>query len=840
MRITHAIARAASRRFGAPSSAPVTLLAVLLLTLSLPAPAAPVVGATKSDALQVDNDSDTNADPGDTLRYTIQIQNSGTTTANNVGLSDTIDANTTLSGVPHVSPLAFKDSYSSLGNVGITVPAASGLLLNDADPDNNVSLSVVAINGVPGNVGSATPTTAGGSVTVAGNGSFSYTPPAGFEGSDTFTYTLSDGDPLTPNDSDTVTIAVSDVIWFVDNSAICGTCDGRLGTPFNGLTGANGFSSAADDAGDVIFLYETGSGNYGGGIVLKDNQLLIGQGATPSIATLAGLTVPPFSNPLPATGGSRPVLDNANTAIRVAQNNTIRGLDIGNTTTTTSFEAGIAGTGAGDPFGTLTIDEMAIGGSGAAVYLQGPGALAVTLDNLSVTSSGNNGISIVGFGGPINGSFTVNGATTISNTTDGGIVVGATNSALFDFGSTNTSNNSGSGDAINLFHNPSGSFTFDSLSITNSSSGLSANNSGTITVNGSTNSIDVNGTGSMAVNLWETAIGSAGVTFQSVSANGNNRGIQLRNTGTGPFTITGTGTIDGSGGTLQNLTARAVSLQHAHNVTISNLNLINANLSEFTPAGPLSNCSSLSNGTGNIGGCTAPVFIEIASNISLNNLTINGSVQHGINGYNVNGLSISNTDLTNIGNNSLENGMHFINLLGTVSFDNVSVVGSNTRNVLIENDTGVLNMTVANSTFNTAGSEVGLDFLGLGTANITFSVTDSSFTDNNSVQLKALAEDNAVINATITGNDFDGNPAVTGNSGIDLVAVDGGTLTFDVIGTAGNPQTFQPFRSTAINIFASGGGTARGRVNGNTILGSALGAGIKATASVTDVNGFKP
>ena len=157
MRITHAIARATGRRFGAPSSAPVTLLAVLLLTLSLPAPAAPVVGATKSDALQVDNDSDTNADPGDTLRYTIQIQNSGTTNANNVGLSDTIDANTTLSGVPHVSPLAFKDSYSSLGNVGITVPAASGVLLNDADPDNNVygwvlPLSLEQPNGIQNDV----------------------------------------------------------------------------------------------------------------------------------------------------------------------------------------------------------------------------------------------------------------------------------------------------------------------------------------------------------------------------------------------------------------------------------------------------------------------------------------------------------------------------------------------------------------------------------------------------------------------------------------------------------------------------------------------------------------
>ncbi|MGD8750619.1 MAG: DUF11 domain-containing protein [Anaerolineales bacterium] len=184
--------------------------------------------------------------------------------------------------------------------------------------------------------------------------------------------------------------------------------------------------------------------------------------------------------------------------------------------------------------------------------------------------------------------------------------------------------------------------------------------------------------------------------------------------------------------------------------------------------------------------------------------------------------------------------MHFINLLGTVSFSNVSVDGSDTRNVLVENNTGTANITVANSTFNNAGSEVGLDFLGLGTADISFSVSGSSFYRNNSVQLKALAEDSSTIDATITSNTFEGNQAVTGNSGVDLDAVDMATLTFDVIGTVANPQTFQPFRSHAINVFASGGGTASGRVSGNTVLGSSFGAGVRAVAQVTDINGFNP
>ena len=110
------------------------------------------------------------------------------------------------------------------------------------------------------------------------------------------------------------------------------------------------------------------------------------------------------------------MLDNANTAIRVAQNNTIRGLNIGNTTTTTSFQAGIAGAGIGAPFGTLTVNDMTNVGTGTALYLEGHGSLAVTLTGLSVSASGDHGVRFNGIGGTIGGNFTVTGATSILNT----------------------------------------------------------------------------------------------------------------------------------------------------------------------------------------------------------------------------------------------------------------------------------------------------------------------------------------------------------------------------------------------------------------------------------------
>jgi len=61
-----------------------------------PVNAAADVSATKADSLLIDNDGDGVADPGDTLRYTVAILNTGTTAATSVVFTDTPDANTTL------------------------------------------------------------------------------------------------------------------------------------------------------------------------------------------------------------------------------------------------------------------------------------------------------------------------------------------------------------------------------------------------------------------------------------------------------------------------------------------------------------------------------------------------------------------------------------------------------------------------------------------------------------------------------------------------------------------------------------------------------------------------
>jgi hypothetical protein len=106
--------------------------------------------------------------------------------------------------------------YATVQNTPLTI-AAPGVLENDTDGDSPAS-SITAVAG--------TFTTAhGGTVVLAGNGGFTYTPAAGFFGVDSFTYTANDGlwsrNPGSPDYQDfaasadsnaaLVTIAVNDV-----------------------------------------------------------------------------------------------------------------------------------------------------------------------------------------------------------------------------------------------------------------------------------------------------------------------------------------------------------------------------------------------------------------------------------------------------------------------------------------------------------------------------------------------------------------------------------------------------------------------------------------------------
>ncbi len=96
------------------------------------------------------------------------------------------------------APTAVNDAYSIGEDATLTVPVATGLLDNDSDPDTGATLTAEAVT-QPEN----------GTLTLNGDGSFSYVPDPNFHGTDTFTYRVSDG-TVTSNTA-TVTITVEPV-----------------------------------------------------------------------------------------------------------------------------------------------------------------------------------------------------------------------------------------------------------------------------------------------------------------------------------------------------------------------------------------------------------------------------------------------------------------------------------------------------------------------------------------------------------------------------------------------------------------------------------------------------
>ena len=88
-------------------------------------------------------------------------------------------------------PTPLTDSYSATEDLVLTVNAAQGVLANDTDIDGDALTAAIASQA------------AHGTVVLAANGSFVYTPTANYNGSDSFTYTVSDGtvasNPVTVN-----------------------------------------------------------------------------------------------------------------------------------------------------------------------------------------------------------------------------------------------------------------------------------------------------------------------------------------------------------------------------------------------------------------------------------------------------------------------------------------------------------------------------------------------------------------------------------------------------------------------------------------------------------------
>jgi hypothetical protein len=510
-------------------------------TPARPAGSAGTLGASMSVALVMDADGDMVADPGDKLRYTITISNTSGSPVSGIQLNNTIDVNTTLvAGSQNIAPVAGNDAYTAVGNtqlrVGTGADATPAVVLAGSLFDNDTD----ALGGTIALDSFQATSTQGGTVLVNANGTFNYLPAAGFNGADSFTYTITDGS-LTS--TATVNITVNDLVWYVDDSAAAGGT-GRSNAPLQSLAPLNtgGLLDAADNADDYIFLY---SGSYTGGFILETGQRLIGQSVG---LTVGALTV--------AASGSNPMLANAGgNGVTLAANNTVRGLDVG-----ACSLFGIAGTN----FGTFSADTVSINNTTGGALSFNTGTLAATFTSVSSTG-GTVGVGLTNTSGTLtaNGGA-VSGASSTTFSINGGMVSVTWSGNL-------TQNNNAPLVGVSGGHT-GGTITFQTgtlsatngmgLQFDNADSTTSYNFNGTTTLNGGDAGIDIVGDSAGTFNFGSgVAItnpsgiafnvngGAANVTYSGNITQANNAAlVSITNHTAGTITFQ-TGTLSATGGT---------------------------------------------------------------------------------------------------------------------------------------------------------------------------------------------------------------------------------------------------------------------------------------------------
>lgn len=454
--------------------------------------------ATKVDTIAVDVDGDGQADPGDTLQYTVNVSNTGDMDAADVQFNDVLDPNTTLvDGSLNVSPLALDDAYTTVGNtlleVGVTPSSQPSVQLTGSVFDNDREFLGDTFQW------QSNTTPANGTLVFNTDGTFTYAPNAGFVGMDSFIYTVTDDGGL--SSTATVSITVSDRVWYIDSSlGVNG--DGTSVSPFNSLAAVNGAGGAGDpdQSGDTLFLFGGGP-VYSGGIELEANQQLVGQGVN---LVVGGFTL--------ATATSRPTIENgAGNAVDLATGNSIRGLDLGLAT-----GKGIAGTS----FGTLNVSDVAITNPGGAALDLSGGTLNVTLDSVNAnTTAPGSAMNLQNNSGTI--TFD---ALTLTTSNGSGLV--ANKSGTVNVGGVSNTISATGGAALDLRSTTIGSsgLTFQSLSASGGTNGIVLENTGTaagLTVTGDgTTSLGGNGTGGLIANTTDAGVlahGTHNLTLQNLS-----------------------------------------------------------------------------------------------------------------------------------------------------------------------------------------------------------------------------------------------------------------------------------------------------------------------------------
>ncbi|HMB52283.1 MAG TPA: IPTL-CTERM sorting domain-containing protein, partial [Thermoanaerobaculia bacterium] len=689
---------------------------------------------------------------GSTIRYRVTVTNSGGE-ATTVDVSDMVDGNTTLvSNTLNTTPIAVPDSYRWYGNVTLTVPdGANDLLANDADPDGD-TFTITANDAMSEQGGTV-------SGVNASTGAFTYDPPAGFTGVDSFTYTIQDDDGNMS--TATATIALLSTIWFVDSDACalamlpCGT--GTQADPFGELEQAE----AASGPNDVIRLRQGGAdlAHHNQGILLKAGQQLIGQGVDLVVDGVHIEGDGADDGNLDPNPANRPTLTHVSAGgegITLADGVTVLGLNVNASMDTAVFGSNVNG---------VTIDHASVVDSGgAAVEIADSTNLDLTFTDLDSLDSFEHAVHLSN----VTGTMTVTGTTQLDDPVMSGIRIESSPGFIASFGAVNVVDAGGGAAhaAVHLASNAGGTFTFGALTLdSENGDGFFASNSGTVNTPASGNT--VNAVGGAAVDVESTATANAGGwSFDSLASAGSpDQGVRLVSLGQN-FTVGAGGTTitdpDTVGILVQNMPGRSIDFDDA-SVTDTNVGM-----------GATANGVDLA--TGNAG-----------ATFTFDSLAVTTDGGFGLLANNSGTINVAGTD----GNSIVANGGAALDVTSTGAgsgwtFDALSSAGSTGTGVNLVAFSGTVTGESGSIT-GSAGTAFNVDG---GGPTVTYS---GSVTQNNA-QRVVNVEDTTAGSVTFNTGTVTGG---TASLGVRINNADGNASFADLnLGTMGSPMTNQALTLT--------------------------------------------
>ena len=366
-----------------------------------------------------------NTQPGgtpDTFTYTL---NGGSTATVLVTVTCVNDAPVlTANPITYTTPgnTQLHVAGATLAGVASWSDAQSALTKSSpSDVDGPGPLQVIAASGSSTN---------GGSFSITINGTFTYIPPVGFTGTDSFTYLVTDNGAPAATVTGTINITVGQRVWYIRDVIDANNAAGGDGRSSNAFDSIAAFNAATTNDGDIIFIFEgnTGTTPLTGSISLRNGQKLWGQGIA--------LDVPGFGTSLVnATNKPRLRTTTASTDVvsvpATAGNRTnveIRGLDL-QATGATSNAIDVTASGANNVGVTINTNNVrGATAEGIDVNAGSTGTATIAIHDNTLTANGT-AINITRTAGTL--VITALGNNTISGNSNGnGIVV--TGPATFD------------------------------------------------------------------------------------------------------------------------------------------------------------------------------------------------------------------------------------------------------------------------------------------------------------------------------------------------------------------------------------------------------------------------